>query len=482
MSYADPDPSAAPTKRGSDGPFVSYSALPGDSGFGTSGNSTLYSSPPSAYEFSIFSRDSLLPAESSPDPQHKTNGPEWMKHGWKSHTAYQQLGPGGADGRSLQHRSPEDGRPQSVWAWLSFWFSLLAGILWIVPIVALLVLNFQGYIIGASAWCPNGYCPGQSSDPTQSTASMTAQYDRDTHNLLGGLQFAAKAAEVWFVAVAASLVWLVTSALARSEHGLPIGYLTAYTEFTDVLYLFKPTLWTSARSAPGQRGTKHKRRATRYYLFGLLVAFTCIVANLVGPLVAVLMIPTLQWVDMPTTSSERFGGMLAAAAPAGDDAITGCTAGNLTAARYDCTCSYYMASLESLFEYFLTDYAQTWANPADVTAHTPSPSREQALAIRFNASKADNAADDADAISWAPNRQVVKALTQDLWGFYNASKNPQSQYAQYNNSLHLTLQRRGPIIGYQYSWIGTNVTVTSVAPDKSIVRAHFPSVYHFASF
>jgi hypothetical protein len=31
-------------------------------------------------------------------------------------------------------------------------------IVWLVPIIALLYLNFSNYIIGASAWCPGGDC------------------------------------------------------------------------------------------------------------------------------------------------------------------------------------------------------------------------------------------------------------------------------------------------------------------------------------
>ena len=286
-------------------------------------------------------------------------------------------------------------------------------------------------------------------------------------NLLGGLQFGAKAAEVWFMFIAVSLVFQVTSILARSEHGLPIGYLTAYTEFTDLLYLFKPTLWTSAHSAPGQRGQKHKRRTMRYYAFGLFVAFTCIVANLVGPLVAVLMIPTLNWVDMDKTYAQRFGGMLSAAAPVGDDTILGCTQDNFTAGHWNCTRLYYGHSLDSLIEYGWTDFLQTLADPySNVTSHTPTPSREQGLALRFNTSQVNDL--DNSTISWAPNRQVVRALSQDLQAYYNASSNPMSRYAQYNNSLHLTLQRQGPIVAFDWAWIGTNVTVTTIARDKQV--------------
>ena len=121
-------------KRASENSLVSYSALPNSSSFGSP--ETNHSFTPSAYEFSIFSRDSLVPAET-------VN--EHPNDGWRGHGAYQKVGGPSGDG---QHAG--DGRPKSGGAWLFFWASMAAGLLWIFPAIALLVLNFQGYIIGAS--------------------------------------------------------------------------------------------------------------------------------------------------------------------------------------------------------------------------------------------------------------------------------------------------------------------------------------------
>ena len=51
------------------------------------------------------------------------------------------------------------------------------------------------------------------------------------HNLLGGLQFVAKALEIWFELIAAALVYIVTMLLAGRKEGLPVGYLTRPSEF-----------------------------------------------------------------------------------------------------------------------------------------------------------------------------------------------------------------------------------------------------------
>ena len=284
---------------------------------------------------------------------------------------------------------------------------------------------------------------------------------------MGGLQFAAKAAEVWFATIAISLVWLLVSMLARSEHGLPIGYLSSYSEFTDPLYLVKPTLWTAALSAPLQRGHKHKRRTTRYWMFGLFVAFATIIVNLIGPLVAVLMIPTLNWVDMPKTSDVRFSKLLSSQPPSGDKAIAGCVDANFTAGRFGCTADFYGHSLDALFDYFLTEYAQSFVTSGNVVAFSPAPSQEQGLSIRFNFSSIESAlSEGGSAVYWAPNRAVARALSKDLEDFYKPG--PASPGTMYNNSLQLNLQRQGPIVGYTWSWIGTNRTITTVADDKEI--------------
>jgi hypothetical protein len=42
--------------------------------------------------------------------------------------------------------------------WLPTLLIQLACFLWLLPIVALLTLNFKNHIVGASAWCPDRDC------------------------------------------------------------------------------------------------------------------------------------------------------------------------------------------------------------------------------------------------------------------------------------------------------------------------------------
>lgn len=98
---------------------------------------------------------------------------------------------------------------------------LFVGLLWIAAIILLLWLNFSSFVIGGSAWCFKKQCGviQYNAESEVTTNSLIEKYDKDNHNLLGGLQFAAKALEVWFMYIASSLVYLVAYTLARRTGG-----------------------------------------------------------------------------------------------------------------------------------------------------------------------------------------------------------------------------------------------------------------------
>ena len=115
------------------------------------------------------------------------------------------------------------GRPTTKKSWFFFYAGIFMSLLWCAPAITLVVLNITNYVIGASAWCPSGYCPGIPLGSNESLAQLTRKVEHDTHNFIGALQFVAKALEVWFAYIAVTLVYIITSMLARSNHGLPIG-------------------------------------------------------------------------------------------------------------------------------------------------------------------------------------------------------------------------------------------------------------------
>jgi hypothetical protein len=111
--------------------------------------------------------------------------------------------------------------------WLATAIWQIFSILWLVPVVVLLYLNFTEYVIGASAWCPGGHCYLNAFNPVTAVPQARAkEFDKESHNLLGGLQFVAKGLEVWFGIIAAALMYLVTMIAAGKREGLPVGYLT----------------------------------------------------------------------------------------------------------------------------------------------------------------------------------------------------------------------------------------------------------------
>ena len=178
-------------------------------------------------------------------------------------------------------------RQRRLASWLSFWLSVVAGTLWIGPAIVLLYFNFSQWIIGASAWCPNGQCIVFSYlDQEMSTAQKIARNEKWNHDLLGALQFAAKAMEVWFVFVAGSLVYMVICVAAKGPQGFPIGFLMQHVEYSDLRNLINPVLCTAPQT-PHYRTKDRTRHKIHLYLFALFAGSMTILANLMGPSAAV---------------------------------------------------------------------------------------------------------------------------------------------------------------------------------------------------
>ena len=99
---------------------------------------------------------------------------------------------------------------------------------WAVPIGILLVLNFNSWVVGAGVGCR---LRGRKNDcyidllgyDGPDAAERAAKLDQNDHEILGALQFVAKALEVWFSIIATSLVYDLTMLLATQSKGLPIG-------------------------------------------------------------------------------------------------------------------------------------------------------------------------------------------------------------------------------------------------------------------
>lgn len=110
--------------------------------------------------------------------------------------------------------------------WLRTAIGQTTCLLWLVPMITLLVLNFTGYTIGPSLSCPNHNCQVEWFNRVTSVAyNNLEELNKRDHYVLGVLQLVAKALEIGFEFIAAALVYLVTLRIAGRNDGIPIGLL-----------------------------------------------------------------------------------------------------------------------------------------------------------------------------------------------------------------------------------------------------------------
>ena len=331
-------------------------------------------------------------------------------------------------------------------------------LLWLVPIATLLALNYANHVIGASAWCPLGRC---SADPLMNNAVQRAkQLDKADHNTLGALLLVAKSLEVWFMLIATSVVYDISMVFAMKGNGLPVGYFLTHLQFGNFRSLFNPLLWSS--SVPSSNIHQPKRtRKFKLCVFAVLVVFLTVLTNLMGPATAVLVLPTLQWVDTRHMLEEKFEEVGAARPPglSGPLDILGCDTDDFLAHNYSCTSSIYRPALAS------------WATSALVVTVQPSfasdpfqivMSQEGSLNFLLNTSLSTD-------IIWVPSRQALMSLSNQFDQIFDVNQELESTskgIKGFNNSLQTILNRQGPTIGLQTTCFAGNLTTVEIAEDK----------------
>ncbi|KXS94002.1 hypothetical protein AC578_3104 [Pseudocercospora eumusae] len=351
---------------------------------------------------------------------------------------------------------------------------------WTVPIVALLVLNIKRHIIGASAWCPFGQCLPRVEDPDPTISrELPAVFDRQTHNLLGFLQLVAKLLEVWFILVATWLVYLMTIRLAQKRRGLPIGYMSRPSEFAEIPSLFDAQLWSTLRERGVNGQSQKSRRArSRLWMFILITVLLCVLCNLMGPGVAVLVLPSLQWIDTERIVHHRFDTLNADGLPGQDGyqfAISDAACddeGWLEIQSYNCSSRWERgmdAWVESTFA--RQDYAAPVTSFQGMVAFTYNATALPTSDATFENETLVNKG-YLESINWTPSRQMLNELTDDLLIVKNISRgwdaldprdeNSVSTYKPYNNTVQTVIRRKGPILGALINtWVGYNTTYDS---------------------
>ncbi|KAL8903675.1 MAG: hypothetical protein Q9171_007319 [Xanthocarpia ochracea] len=337
-------------------------------------------------------------------------------------------------------------RSRVVFHWLSHILSLL----WVAPIAILLWLNLSKHVIGASVWCPRHNCNADGN--SDNAIERATKLDRQDHNVAGALQFVAKALEVWFFFVATSLVYDMGIMFAQRGRGLPVGYFLTHLEFGDVRNLLNPLLWTSP--LPHRTGVPEKRaRIIKLYIFACATALLTILANLMGPAAAVLVLPTLQWVDTPRIMHQTFNVTGATHQPSGGGLFPGCSAAQLDLGNYSCTADTYGPSLDQWTAQSIASTKQAFT-PHGEGSVILGVSQEAALQFTINVTA------NAD-VTWVPSRQVLREMSHDFLkarGHFADWDTPEYPDREFNNSLQTILQRQGPSLGYQGNCYTGNVT------------------------
>jgi hypothetical protein len=254
------------------------------------------------------------------------------------------------------------------------------GFLWLGPALAILILNFRNHIIGSGLNC-RSHCR---IDPySTSQVEQIERLDSTNRDVLGALQFVAKGLEVWFMYVAASFIYILAVHISLKDDRLPVSLLLVYAEFMDLLYLKDLAMrirgFLKERTGAPDPPTIH---SWVLYVFVLVAACLCVIANLMGVATATLVIPGLQYIDINMHDSTAFNQLLSADPPTGDF-IRDCTPGNLSSGQYSCTSNLYASSLDQL----ILSAVSTERHQAAYGAFTlPAVSQEDELSLSANVS------------------------------------------------------------------------------------------------
>jgi hypothetical protein len=239
--------------------------------------------------------------------------------------------------------------------------------------------------------------------------------------------------------------------------------------------------------------------------FGLiaLIACLCVLANLMGPAIAVLAVPRLEQIETPGVAEKVFTTLNSEQPPAGNSSLLYCNADDLAVSNYNCTSLAYVTALDAwvasgqAYDGQISYLVSLWPNGTSKGSNEFAASQAlYAVSQEWAVSFAINASTD-DSMFWTPNRQMLRNMTGDLENFYTVSTGsssnlhdgtepktkddavltslhvnatqmyqpgpPDETFESLTSSLQTVLQRNGPVIGaeinfYQYTkWTWTYI-------------------------
>ncbi|KAK5661063.1 hypothetical protein OQA88_12442 [Cercophora sp. LCS_1] len=367
---------------------------------------------------------------------------------------------------------------------------------WIVPIVFALYFNLHSFVVGAGVGCkvpnPSELCfPDLFGVKTTNRHERLMQLNKEDRVVLNILQFVAKALEDWFVIIASSIVFSMAMRLATAEKGLPLSYLFTHISVADLTMLFDRAFWTSCKAS--RRG----KARIRLLCFVSVVVLLCILCNLMGPAIAVLLIPQLAWTKFPAPAAqlERFESISLSQAPK----VCEAQARDVPARNYSCTNIFWPS-----FDELSSGYR--WRTDWFFNGWSPLPVFTEHLGLLFTLNTTSPKSSDvsSDWISWVPLRQSLFELAADYvevqasQGFFDTPEDEfealdrmdrardERLFDRYRNTLDIVLHRKAPSVGFSTRCIRTANVVEYRVSDARSVRCHLAAgpegLHWFACF
>ncbi|KAE9364107.1 hypothetical protein N431DRAFT_448644 [Stipitochalara longipes BDJ] len=346
---------------------------------------------------------------------------------------------------------------------------LLFSLGWLAPILCLAVLNFRSYVVGTTLSCGVTHCRA---DPWAVEAAGSQKFESRDHEILSALQLVAKALEIWFVFLAGVVVFDFTILLAGRGDGLPLRHLTIPFDYTELKSFLEPSLWTSiiplneTRPRPRNDVTGDLRATTsrrNLYIFVFLVFAMCIVCNLMGPVTAVLLIPSLSWREVGVPEKYRVFTNMASTDPPMNQAFidsSECTSSSLSTGNYSCVPS----QIDTIL--------------LQTNGVIPSLNSEELVSFIFNFTW-NPIFDFWDIL--APNRQVLDSISYDYYGWssiYNPDYNPPVDQANFSVSTFQALSNAREVIVYRQGpslllsgncFASVSTSVIQISSNKGVV-------------
>ncbi|KAI9773522.1 MAG: hypothetical protein M1839_002058 [Geoglossum umbratile] len=289
---------------------------------------------------------------------------------------------------------------------------------------------------------------------------------RDDRNAVGALQVSSKAFEVWFMFVAAGLVYDVTMFMAeRKGKFIPIGFLTTYLEFGDLRYFCTSSPWTTPfQPRPTSRWGKNWGSTLILYGFLFFVISMSVTANLMGPGSAVLMIPVLQYRNTTFKDGPVLKELAMGEQPSDISISDNCNSSRFLAGDYRCLSNWYGRTLDGLLTGALASYIQA---PVDLWPISSGLSQEGLVSLLFNVTcSVVNHEYDCGLFS-SPNRQILRSMSADSEKFLRDSFAGELE-PSLNNSLQTVIHRMGPSIAQNVSCFLSNTSVATITEDRTV--------------